>query len=576
MLVLVTLSVVSVGIHVVPASAASPSLSEAPLNPEFATWQQSRAAGVATQAKTTSGHPLGGLPAPVDLSYTKGERLSNLAQASYPSSFDLRTQGKVTPVRDQQTCGACWAFSTYGSMESALLTAETRDFSENNLKNTHGFDYGPCVGGHAWMSAAYLNRWSGPVDESSDPYNPSSGTSPPNLPAQKHAQNELWVPVRSSSTDNDNIKAALRTYGAVDTRLWWTDTAYNTATASYYYNGASQVNHDITIVGWDDNYARSNFASQPPGNGAFIVKNSWGTSWGKSGYFYVSYYDTVVGNLANVVFLADPTTDYAKEYQYDPLGWVGSLGFGGTTMWMANIFTASASESLKAVSFYTNDVNAQYEVYVYTDPSSTSPTSGTEHTENAGTMATMGYHTVSLTTPVTLTPNGRFSVVVKLTNPSYAYPAVEERAESGYSSAATASAGQSFYSGDGAAWGDLTSYDSTANFCIKAFTDPQAGPPSTTLTITSPTGTPSSGATYTVAGDLRDSNNKPVANAPVDIYVDSSDTGAYHWWELVTTDANGHWSTTDHHTSAGVYYEARFWGDGSHAASSADRWVPIA
>ncbi|MGZ4852401.1 MAG: DUF2334 domain-containing protein [Halobacteriota archaeon] len=98
---------------------------------------------------------------------------------------------------------------------------------------------------------------------------------------------------------------------------------------------------------------------------------------------------------------------------------------------------------------------------------------------------------------------------------------------------------------------------------------------SSTLTITSPTGTPSSGATYTVAGDLRDSNNKPIANAPVDVFVDSSDTGSYHWWKILYTDANGHWSTTDHHTSAGVYYEARFWGDASHAASSADRWVPI-
>ncbi|MGZ4883078.1 MAG: hypothetical protein ACXV2A_04205, partial [Halobacteriota archaeon] len=90
-----------------------------------------------------------------------------------------------------------------------------------------------------------------------------------------------------------------------------------------------------------------------------------------------------------------------------------------------------------------------------------------------------------------------------------------------------------------------------------------------------PTGTQTAGQDYTVAGDLRDSNNKPIANAPVDVFVDSSDTGSYHWWKILYTDANGHWSTTDHHTSAGVYYEARFWGDASHAASSADRWVPI-
>ena len=70
---------------------------------------------------------------------------------------------------------------------------------------------------------------------------------------------------------------------------------YSASTASYYYNGSSGTNHDVLIVGWDDNYAAANFATAPPGNGAFIVKNSWGASWGSSGYFYVSYYDTKFG-----------------------------------------------------------------------------------------------------------------------------------------------------------------------------------------------------------------------------------------------------------------------------------------
>lgn len=58
-----------------------------------------------------------------------------------------------------------------------------------------------------------------------------------------------------------------------------------------YYDGDKYADHEITIVGWDDNYSKDNFSVTPPGNGAFLVKNSWDVDWGDSGYFYISYYD---------------------------------------------------------------------------------------------------------------------------------------------------------------------------------------------------------------------------------------------------------------------------------------------
>ena len=91
----------------------------------------------------------------------------------------------------------------------------------------------------------------------------------------------------------------------------------------------TSTNHEVTIVGWDDNYAATNFhgaAGAPPGNGAFIVKNSWGTSFGDRGYFYLSYYDTSIQDVT--AFTAEPTSNYAAEYQYDPLGWVDNMGYG--------------------------------------------------------------------------------------------------------------------------------------------------------------------------------------------------------------------------------------------------------
>jgi len=73
------------------------------------------------------------------------------------------------------------AFATYGSLESNLLPDATWDFSENNLKNTHGFDWSYCDGGNGDISTAYLARWNGPITETDDPYNASSGTSPSGL-----------------------------------------------------------------------------------------------------------------------------------------------------------------------------------------------------------------------------------------------------------------------------------------------------------------------------------------------------------------------------------------------------------
>ena len=171
------------------------------------------------------------------------------------------------------------------------------------------------------MAMAYLTRWSGPVNESDDPYNASSTTSPTNLNVQKHVQNAYVIPDRSNSTDNNNIKSALMSYGAIFTSMYMSDTYYNATDAAYYDNIATSGNHAVTIVGWDDSYSRYKFSRIPPGDGAFIVKNSWGSSWGDSGYFYVSYYDKNFG-LNNVIFTADPASNYGHIYQYDPLGWV--------------------------------------------------------------------------------------------------------------------------------------------------------------------------------------------------------------------------------------------------------------
>ncbi|MBF0566687.1 MAG: VCBS repeat-containing protein, partial [Nitrospirae bacterium] len=513
----------------IAADPTEPPLQIAPLNPAFLIYQ-SQALGQAANNAVFPGHgALGYIPSPVDLSHLQGAAIKNnqYNTSTYPSSYDLRTTGKVTSVKNQSSCGICWIFATMGSMESNLMSAENRDFSENNVMNTHGFDLNgatattpatPCTtGGNGMMTTAYLARWGGPMSESDDPYRPNGPyTSPLGISPQKHVQEVLYIPSRASATDNDNIKWALTTYGGVwaafcadqgtnGTNGHFSPNCYssggNSTNCSYYYNSTNCTQqytnqdiggHAITIVGWDDNYPAGNFTISPPGNGAFIAKNSWGTAWGIQGYFYISYYDANIAMGENYVFDgAQSVTNYAHNYQYDPLGWTenASYGCGSTTGWFANIFTAIATEQVSAVSFYTAALNSTYQVQVYTGVGTT-PTSGQLAGTTSGSISTAGYHTITLSSPVSVTSGQKFSVVVQLTTPGYNYPIPIEAPISGYSSGATSSAGQSFIGCNGSSWSDMTSIVTNTNVCLKAFT--------TSTTPTTYTVTPSAGANGTI------------------------------------------------------------------------------
>jgi C1A family cysteine protease len=487
----VLLTVMGLGVLYSPAMAQE--VVPAPLNPAFIEYIQNLQA-LGMEEQKAEGPALGAIPPPLDLSHLVSSPLEDHGLVAAPPSYDLRYQGKLTPVKDQGNCGSCWSFATYGSLESALLPNEAWDFSENNLKNKAGFNNGHCSGGNAIMSTAYLARWDGPINEADDPYNPLSNVSPPGLKAVKHVQEVSLIPNRAGSLNNDVIKQAVMTYGALYTHMYWDNYYYNAYNYAYYYSGTTGINHAVAIVGWDDNFDRSKFNTAPPGNGAFIIKNSWGTSWGEGGFFYLSYYDSRAFTYNTMFHAAEPTSNYDYIHQYDPLGWVMSVGYNNstpTTAWFSNIFTPTVDESLKAVSFYTTSLNASYEIYIYSNVAS-GPRSGTLAGSKSGTIPSAGYHTISFDVPISISVGQKFSVVVKLTTPGYNYPIATEYPLSGYSSNATANAGESYVSSDGNTWSDLTSYYARTNVCLKAFTFRKVEAvtlisPSGTITDTTPT-----------------------------------------------------------------------------------------
>jgi C1A family cysteine protease len=465
---------------IIPAGIELPTV--APLNPAFL--DSLLLPPEELWPTTVIGQPLGLRPLPQDFSYITGAQIPSLADLlpppaapsesapeALPRSYDLRTQGRVTAVKDQNPYGTCWSFATLGSLESRLLPGRTWDFSEDNMVLTSGFDHEGSAyqwGGTLEMSTAYFTRWGGPVLESADPY--ADDHTPAGLSPRLHVQDVKWIPPRGGPLDNDNVKRAIMQYGGVYVAMSWQDSAsgslyFDAARASYYYFGFSWANHAVLVVGWDDDYPASGFAMPPFGDGAFIVKNSWGPEFGDDGYFYVSYYDNIFGRTDPMGFVdgAEPTYNYSRIYQYDPLGDVNGMGYESPEGWFANVFTAQEDSRLSAVGFYALAPGTQYVVYAGSSLADLQPST-------QGTLAYMGYHTVQLPRQVGLKGGTPFVVAVKLFSPGTDEPIAIEYPIARFSSAATAEPGQSYVSPDGIEWSDLTVvWDPEANVCLKAY-----------------------------------------------------------------------------------------------------------
>lgn len=385
-----------------------------------------------------------------------------------PSSYNLRDRGRSTAIKNQGKRGTCWAFASLTALETSLLPEEEQEFSPDHMSLQNSFADNGDNGGQYTMSMAYLTSWQGPVREEDDPYD---GVAVEGLSAVKHIQEVQII----ESKNLDKIKEAVFKYGGIQTAIYSTlqnaaseSSFYNKSTYSYCYVGQEKPNHDVVIIGWDDNYSKDNFSVGLEGDGAFICQNSWGSEFGERGVFYVSYYDTNIG-VHNVVYTGIEEVDnYDRIYQADLCGWVGQLGYNKDSVYGANVYQAKSDEAVEAAGFYATGKNTEYEIYVV--PKFKDVTTLKDGLKVAsGKVDNAGYYTIPFNRDINVSKGNKFAVVIKLVTPDSVHPLAIEYAADESTENVDLTDGEGYISPQGTAW-ERVEETQNCNLCIKAYT----------------------------------------------------------------------------------------------------------
>ncbi len=399
--------------------------------------------------------------------------LINMAgRPQLPGQYDLRDSGRVSAIRDQGSTSTCWACASLEALESSLLPYKTDIYSVDKMISDNSFDLTEDDGGDYTMALAYLTSWQGPVTEESDGghlidnITSSDGTANP-----VHLQEALFY----DSEDLDGIKWAVYRYGGVSTSIYASvstsnltqSTSYNRATNSYCYTGNKKPNHDVVIIGWDDKYPASAFSENVPGNGAFICQNSWGSGFGDNGIFYISYYDSNIGNQAVCYSGVDTQNTYKYIYQSDLCGWVGQVGYGNEWAYGANVFTADGDMTIDAAGFYALDEDSSYEVYFVANYENSSSLAHRELVAS-GSLEDAGYFTIHFDSTKEVVAGESFAIILYINTPGITRPMAVEYAADGMSKAVDLTDGNGFISSNGLDW-ESAEDTASANLCIKAY-----------------------------------------------------------------------------------------------------------
>ena len=363
-------------------------------------------------------------------------------EAGIPSSYDSRDFGMVTEAKNQGAYGTCWAFAVMSAAESSLISQNIMD--KPDLSELHfayfmyhctddplgniGNDSNTImssnsnflnIGGADIYNMFALAAWRGAANESEYPYEDASvNMSIDSSEAYNDVVHLQNVDIMSM-TNKEAVKRHIMEHGSVTSSIYLMNNYnYNSIKHSYYQNSTTKANHEISIIGWDDDYSADNFNStvKPSADGAWLIKNSWGLENGDCGYYWVSYEEPTIDSL----FYFDTQSSQLHDnlYAHDDFGGSGALSVspdGDEVVYFSNVYCAEEDGYVTDVMIDCMFPSDCYEITIYTNLSNNSnPASGKAHRAASGVMDHTGYQIIKLNKPVQINCGEFFSVAAKV------------------------------------------------------------------------------------------------------------------------------------------------------------------
>ena len=405
------------------------------------------------------------------------ERMDGVSENELPSAYRsdaVEVDGKQvsylpSAFRDQNPYGICWTFSVLAACEASMirngLATGTIDLSERHLayyfynkgdttdaKGGTTGDYNEAVmagknyltqGGNTLLTMWHLVSWCGPVAEEKAPYsglatdssvdvNGLLGVANSTGAAYEedacHVQNAFLINMGTAADTQkkQEIKKLIMQYGALGMSYYaLKDRIYDDPVHDSYYNPSiTKTNHAVAVIGWDDTFPKENFAQQAPGDGAWLIRNSWGDEkegYAQNGNFWLSYYDASINTGSTTryayVFDAQAADNYDNICQYDGDAGMSLLTTTGAAN-AANLFsvTAKGGEILRAVGIGIGQTDTDCTLSVYKNPVAGDPQSGTLLLSQDVHLTYPGYHTIPLNEALSFEEGDSYAVVYAFTD----------------------------------------------------------------------------------------------------------------------------------------------------------------